>query len=206
MRSKLYLASGSYARRQLLTQMHLSFELLKQDADESKCDWGLALPQVVQNIAAYKMNHVLMPEASLERETCFVLTADTLCLDKEGNLQGKPYDREDAITKIKKSRGGITAGTAFCLDRKVYRHGAWSTQERIERYVEAYFEFEVPDHLIAEYITASRCLETAGAIVIEGYGFQFLKRIEGSFTTILGLPVFELRQALEHISFFDSAN
>lgn len=201
MRPKFYLASGSYARRMLLADMQIPFEVLTQNADESKCDWGLGMPQTVRTIATYKMHHVIMPQA-IEGEVCFVLTADTLCLDHEGNLQGKPADYADAVSKIKASRGGVKAGTAFCLDKKIFKHGVWQTEQRIERYVEAYFEFEVPDHVIDEYIAKSRCLETAGAIVIEGYGFQFLKRIDGSFTTILGLPLFELRQALEELSYF----
>ncbi len=202
MKHNLLLASGSFARKQLLQEARIPFSVVQQSADESACDWGMPLPLVVKSIAAHKMNHVLLPEGNHEGERCFVLTADTLCLDSEGRLQGKPENYADAVAKIKASRGGVRAGTAFCLDCKVWKNGSWHLEQRIDRYVEAYFEFEIPDHLIEHYIESSRCLETAGAIVIEGYGFQFLKRVDGSFTTILGLPLFEVREALHEVGFW----
>ena len=186
----LLLASSSKSRQLLLREVTIPFKVIPQSADELSCDWTLPLPQVVRNIAALKMDHAQIP-VSKEGDRCFVLTADTLCLDKQGNLQGKPTDYEDGVAKIKASRGGARAGTAFCLDRKLWKSGAWHIEERIEQYVEAYYEFEVPDHWVENYIKTSGCLETAGAIVIEGYGQQFLKRVEGSYSTIIGLPLFE---------------
>lgn len=202
MEHSLLLASGSFARRQLLQEARIPFSVIHQSADESACDWGMSLPQVVRSIAVHKMSHALLPRGSKEGEKCFVLTADTLCLDNQGRLQGKPEDCADAVAKIKASRGGVRAGTAFCLDRKIWHSESWHLEQRIERYVDAYFEFDVPDHCIDQYIAQTRCLETAGAIVIEGYGFQFLKRVDGSFTTILGLPLFEVREALHEIGFW----
>ncbi len=197
----LLLASSSKSRQQLLSEIQIPFKVISQSADETRCDWGLPLPQVVRTIAALKMDHAQLPQGK-EGEVCYVLTADTLCMDKNGQLQGKPADYADAVAKIKSSRGGAQCGTALCLDLKVWQKGAWQLDKRIERYVQAYYEFEVPDHLIEPYIANSRCLETAGAIVIEGYGQQFLKKVEGSYSSIIGLPLFEVREALEDIGFF----
>ncbi|MCX5922118.1 MAG: Maf family protein [Candidatus Dependentiae bacterium] len=46
-------------------------------------------------------------------------------------------------------------------------------------------------------------LEAAHTIAIEEFGAQFLKVIHGSYLTIVGLPLFELREALEELDFFD---
>jgi septum formation protein len=196
----LLLASSSYSRQQLLREMQIPFQVILQSANEAHCDWSRTLPEVVRDIASYKMAHAQIPDGS-EGEHCFVLTADTLSLDKNGRLQGKPENRTDAIAKIRQSRGGSHVGTAFCLDKKVYKQGKWLVAQRIERYVQAYYEFEVPDAWIECYLDHSLGLQASGAIAIEGYGLQFLKRIEGSFTTIVGLPLFEVRQALEELGF-----
>jgi nucleoside triphosphate pyrophosphatase len=196
----LLLASSSLSRQQLLKEIQICFQVIPQLANETHCDWSRTLPEVVRDIAAYKMAHAQIPEGA-EGEHCFVLTADTLSLDKNGTLQGKPESRADAIAKIKQSRGGSWVGTAFCLDKKIYKQGKWIVDQRIERYVQAYYEFEVPDHWLERYLDHSLGLQASGAIAIEGYGLQFLKCIEGSFTTIVGLPLFEVRIALEEIGF-----
>lgn len=201
MAKKLYLGSKSPSRQLLLQEIQLPFTVVGQDADETKCDWALPLPQVVASIARYKMDHVVLPAGS-EGEICFVLTADTLSQDPNGDLQGKAVDRDDAIAKLKAARGVSYVGTAFCLDKKIWRNGAWSLEQRIERYVQAAYVFDVPDKWIETYLEKSMGLNTAGAIAVEGFGLQFLKMVNGSFSTIVGLPLFELREALEELGFF----
>jgi septum formation protein len=197
----LYIASKSSSRKMLLEQMGINFTVIEQNADESKCDWSMPLQRVVENIAQYKMDHALMPIGQ-EGEIAFVLTADTLGEDTTGAVTGKPTDVADAIEKIKRACGRNRCGTAFCLEKKIYQDGKWRTQQRIVRYVEASFEFDIPHDLIAEYIRVSGALETAGAIKIEGYGAQFFKSINGSYSTIVGLPLFELRAALTQLGFY----
>lgn len=197
----LYLGSKSASRQMLLKQAHIPFTLVGQDADESACDWALPLQKVVESIAVYKMEHVILP-AGKEGEICFVLTADTLSQDATGAIHGKPTDRDDAIIKIKAARAGMRTGTAFCLDKKVWRSGSWHLERRIEQFVDARYEFIVPDEWIENYLTISFGLNCSGAIAIEDYGGLFLKMVQGSYTTIVGLPLFELREQLEEIGFF----
>ncbi len=45
------------------------------------------------------------------------------------------------------------------------------------------------------------CLKIAGALHVEGYGSQFIKSIEGSYTAIIGLSMFELRKALQQLRY-----
>ena len=201
MNHSLYLASKSPSRKKLLERAGITFEILEQEADESQCDWGMPLRQVVESIAAHKMKHVIMPQAT-EGQVIFVLTADTLSIDTTGAISGKPTNMEDAIAKIKAARGGTNrCGTAFNIQKKVFKNGTWNLLQGHMGYAEATYEFEVPDECIEEYIQSSGALEAAGAIKIED-GPQFLKFVNGSYTAIIGLPMYELFTSLKRMDFF----
>ncbi len=201
MKYTLYLASQSYSRQQLLKEAEIPFQLLSQDADESACDWGVPLDRLVSSISLHKMNHVTLP-AGKEGDTILVITADTLSQDANGVMQGKPKDRKDAIAKIKQARHGTKLGTAFCLDKKVYQQGEWSIAERIHEVVRAEYLFYVPDKWIEQYLEKSIGLSCSNAIAVELFGAQFLKHVRGSYSTVVGLPMYEVREALERMGFF----
>lgn len=197
----LYLASKSASRHKLLIDSLIPFTVIGQEADEAKCDWGLPLEQLVQSISRYKMEHAILPQGK-EGDVCFVLTADTLSQDLDGTINGKPMDRADAVAMINRAREGSRLATAFCLERKIYRDDTWIADKRIERCVTAQYIFAIPDEWVEPYIDATIALSASNAIVIDGFGAQFLKTIDGSYSTIIGLPMFELREALEQLGFF----
>lgn len=201
MKQILLLGSKSPSRKELLVQSKISFEVIQQDADETVCDWNLPLEQLVKSIALHKMAHVILPTGN-EGDVCFVLTADTLSQDMDGNIHGKPIDRKDARIKIIAARKGSRLCTGFCLDKKVWIKGKWQVEKRIEKQVSAHYLFDIPDEWIDRYLDNSVGLHASNAIAIEGYGGQFLRSVQGSYTTIVGLPLYELRQALEQIGFF----
>lgn len=197
----LYVASQSPMRRALLTQARIPFTLIEQSADESACDWSQEPKALARAIALSKMNHARVP-ASPSSTVCFVLTADTICVDREGTSHGKPRDEKDAFHMLTLWRHGSTVITAFCLDKKAWAHGSWQTIERIEESVTSSVEFSVPDVWFQEYLAHTPAMNCAGAMQIEDYGFQFVKSITGSYTNIVGLPLFEVREALTKLGFF----
>jgi len=199
----LFLGSQSPSRQQLLREAQIQFQIVTQSADESACDWGLPWQQLVEQIALYKMEHAQLPDHAKDLSSCFVLTADTMGIDVDGVVHGKPVDTQDAIQKIKALRRGGKFGTAFCLDHKQYKEGQWYLKERIRQFVATSYEFDMPDSWIEKYFAVMpNYLQVSGAITVEGFGAQFLKSIDGSYTTILGLPMYELRVALQEIGFF----
>ncbi len=199
----LYLGSQSPSRQQLLREARIPFTLVDQDADERSCDWGLPAEQLVLHIARKKMERVVLP-AGTDGQTCFVLTADTLTHDKQGRVYGKPENREQAKHNVKLFRDGCTVGTAFCLEKRTWRDDAWQPVERIEKYVAAQCVIAIPDELIDHYFdTMPGALHASGGIMVDSFGAQFVKQMSGSYTTILGLPMFELREALATLHFFD---
>lgn len=197
----LLLASKSHSRQKLMHEAQIPFSIIGQDADESQCDWSLPLEKVVRSIAHYKMEHAIMPQAK-EGDICFVLTADTLSQDLDGTINGKPENHDDAVRMIKSARQGSRLFTAFCLDRKKFVHNSWQTEARIESCVGARYIFDIPDAWIESYIKNTIALSASNAIVIDDFGAQFLKTVDGSYSTIIGLPMVELREALEKLEFF----
>jgi septum formation protein len=202
MKNKLYLGSKSQTRQRILNEANIDFILVDQDADEAKCDWGLPLKQLVESIAVYKMQHVCLPEGK-ENEVCFVLTADTLAQDLDETIQGKPINRDDAIKKIISARSGSRLATAFCLEKRIFISGQWETQDRTIECVETRYIFDIPDQFIDEYLKQTIALKVAGGMYIEEYGCQFLKLVDGSYSTILGLPMYELRIVLQKLGYWN---
>lgn len=198
----LYLGSKSTSRRMLLDQAKIPYMLVEQDADEGQCDWTQTLQKVTEDIALYKMSQLILPLGQKEGDICYVLTADTLSVDAQGMISGKPVDRQDAIKKIKQARDGMLTGTSFCLDKRLWHNNAWQVSKRICRYVEATYEFIVPDEMIETYLDNSLGMKGTQAIAVEEYGAQFLKVVHGSYTAIVGLPVFEVREELKKLGFF----
>ena len=196
------LGSQSSSRQELLRQAEIPFRLVKQDSDEACCDWNRPFNEIVASIARSKMDHVILPEGT-QGECCFVLTADTMTLSPEGEIFGKPVDRDDAIKKLKSARDGAVTGTAFCLDKKIWSQGTWITYKRIEQFAQGTCSFDVPDEWLDIYLSRPFVYNCAGALFVDGYGAQFVRDVQGSYTAIMGLPMFELRQALTALGFFD---
>lgn len=202
MNNILLLASKSKSRRLLLAHAAISYVLLDQEADEAACDWGMPLQKLVESIAVHKMAQVIMPNVK-EGQELFVLTADTLTQNAQGAILGKPTSREDARNMITSLRqGSARVGTAFCLDKKIYKFNEWQVVDRKLVFVEARCDFKVPEHWIDRYLTHSPALHCSGSMAIDDYGAQFLQTLDGSYTTILGLPMCELRGNLELLGFY----
>lgn len=200
-RIPLLVASSSKSRRQLLQQMAIPFEIIAHTADESSVSLDRPLAEAVTLIAQMKMAHTIIADYAHER--AFVLTADTLSADKNGILHTKPINKEDAIKKIKALRGTSHVATSFCLERRVKKNNQWHTEQQLQKLVTASCTIDIPDAWIEQYLTTvPESLQASGALTIEGFGAQFIKTINGSYTTIIGLPLFELRIALEAMGFY----
>lgn len=198
----LFLASKSSSRKKLLHQANIPFAIIDQQADESFVDWQQPLDQLVTAIARHKMEQLMIPPGTHDGQYAFIITADTMSQHADGTVNGKPKNRADAHEKIKKARQGNRLCTAFCLDKRIWHDGQWHLERRIERCVKATLFYDVPDELIDYYLDHSHALSASGAIAVEDFGLQFLKSVTGSYTAIIGLPLFELRQELMALGFF----
>ena len=203
MKHVLLLASKSLPRQKLLQEAHIPFMVIEQHADEAQCDWALPFEHLLGSIAVHKMNHAVLAQGH-EGETCFVLTADSMVQTNEGTILGKPRDKEEARAMIQAAREGGTVASAFCLDKKVCKNHSWVVETRKQRCVSASFELAISDAWIETYLEQEPHYTTiAGGLSIEGCGMQFLKSLQGSYTAALGLPMYELREELELLGFFE---
>lgn len=198
----LYVASSSASRKHLLEQAKISFQVIDQHADESLISTQQPLHDVVMQIAHLKMQHVSIP-IGLQGDVRFLLTADTLGVTAAGRVLCKPVDRADAVSMLHDARQGVVLTvTGFCVRKIQYIDGSWEVLQEILDYDQASSIFDVPDTWIDFYLDSIPFLSVSGAISIEGVGGQFLKSVDGSYETIVGLPMYKLRKALEHLGFY----
>lgn len=202
MKHILYLASESQSRKRLLELAHIPFTIISQTADESLCSLQQPLDGLVQEIAELKMNHIVLPVGK-EGEIAYFLTADTMTIDPHGQFHGKPVDRQSAIAMLKACRQGAIVGTAFCLERKVYMHNQWHTQECITGYDRAWCVVDIPDEFLDFYLDQVPYTSVSGGITIESFGEQFVKEINGCYSAIIGLPMYKVRDALYKLGFYN---
>lgn len=206
----LLLASKSLSRKNLLEKSHIPFLLIKQKINEDNIDFDLSLEENVKNIAISKINQVDINYENfnhklLNKEIKFILAADTLGQDSNNTILGKPKDYNDAVSKLITLKNKVNfCATAFVLDKRVYdlSTNSWITKDRVIKVVRSEYIFIIPDYYIDYYLKNSNALSASGAISIENLGMQFLKCVNGSYSSILGLPLFELREELERLNFF----
>ncbi len=198
----LYIASNSASRKNLLEQARIPFIVIDQDADESLVPIDQPLVDIVLQIAQLKMQHARIPFGVQEGQICFVLTADTLGLTRAGRVLCKPVDRNDAITMLQQARLGTLTVTGFCLRRLRWEKNSWVLEQEIIDADQAESIFDVSDLFLDFYLDAIPFLSVSGAISIEGVGGQFLHSVDGSYESVVGLPMFKLRCALSKLGFY----
>lgn len=199
----LYLASSSSSRQKLLDESQIPFIAIGHNADEDSVDKKLPFKKLILEIARLKMEHAQLPKGQKEGEEIFVLSADSMGYDEKGIVHGKSKNRADAVEKIRTLSGKLlTSATAFCLDKKRWSDNKWKLIARKESVVESQCKFKVIEKWIDRYLKYSWAMKSAGAISIELYGAQFLEWLNGSYSAVMGLPLYELREALDELNFF----
>jgi septum formation protein len=203
---KVYIASGSRVRHMLLEQARIPFSVVSHlSAEDFVYQSSMTVSDYVTLITADKMKHACLPSLAANEDELYLLTADTLAYaTASGRILAKPRDRDEARLMLNLyKKEPIVVATAFCLEKREKKENSWLTVYSHTECITSNVEFHVDEELIDHYLdTVPHALASSGAGVIEGYGFTFLKKIEGSYTAILGLPLFELHQALKKSDFF----
>ncbi|MDB1145209.1 MAG: Maf family protein [Alcaligenaceae bacterium] len=188
----IYLASASPRRAELLDQMKIPYEVLKVPSSGSEDEprqRGESPAEYVVRTAQDKMNNALACFSAEERLGVTILTADTTVFQGDV-IYDKPKNAEDVFNTLSELSGkSHQVHTAIVL----YHAG--------ERYVlvnenTVYMrELSMDDKLL--YEASGEPYGKAGAYAIQGLGAAFVSRIEGSYSGIMGLPIFELMQLLK---------
>jgi len=183
----LYLASASPRRQELLTQLGVNFSIVEHDVDEVVRE--NESPEVyVERLAVEKANSGLQPdEVGIP-----VLGADTIVVC-DGVILEKPKDKGDAAVMLKRLSGrSHQVLTAVALD---------NGNRKVSVVVSSTVWFGVvSDEDAARYWATGEPCDKAGGYGIQGLGGSFVSRIEGSYSAVVGLPIYETGQLLTQFS------
>ncbi len=188
---QFYLASRSPRRQEILSQLGLHFAVLAADIDESVLADEKAEHYVLR-LAEQKALAVYAKLPQLEADTkqkLPVLAADTtVCVN--GEILGKPEDDKDALAMLLRLVDGWhEVHTALALATEQGVHLALSSS-RVQFAAVSTTELQA-------YIATGEPRDKAGAYGIQGLASTFIQRIEGSYSGIMGLPIFETTQLLK---------
>lgn len=180
---QLILASASPRRRELLSKLPYPFEIIPAEGEEVSSQTEPT--EIVKELAAHKAQEVFAvhPDA-------VVLGCDTV-VDFDGQVMGKPRDREDALHMLRALSGNVHfVHTGVCVLSSVRN---WLFCDSTEVHFRVLSEEE-----IVKYVDAGEAYGKAGA-----YGIQddsrFVSHIVGDYDNVVGLPIYRIKEILETI-------
>ncbi len=194
----IYLASRSPRRRELLSQIGVRFHMLMfRDKPETDPDLDEAVHEdetptaYVERIARAKAQAGWRRLEQRNLPRAAVLAADTT-VAIDGRILGKPADRRDAAAMLAALSGRRhEVFSAVALKYEAQLECAVSVSE---------VDFKVlGDDEIRQYVATGECDDKAGAYAIQGRAAQFVSALHGSFSGVMGLPLFETAQLLERM-------
>ncbi|NLB65929.1 MAG: septum formation inhibitor Maf [Lentisphaerae bacterium] len=188
-RRQLVLASASPRRCEYLRLLGYSFELAAPATEERQRPGEGAVDYVVRN-AREKAQAV----AAEKPDNAVVIAADTVVV-LEGRILEKPKSAEDARDMLMALSGRThQVISGFCVKGPAQD---FSPRERAAAAVTDVVFKELSDQEIAAYVASGEPMDKAGAYAIQGRAAYMVRRIEGSYSNVVGLPLTELVETLE---------
>lgn len=198
----IYLASQSPRRQELLQQLGVRFEPLPPRADEDAEALEVEQPgetaaHYVLRVCAAKAEAACARLAASQQRPAPVLVADTT-VTIDGAILGKPADAANAHAMLTRLAGHThEVLTAVAV---IDAHGRMLPPALSRSHV---CFAEMPSAVLARYIASGEPFGKAGAYGIQGRAAEFIERIDGSYSGIMGLPLFETATLLRaaHVDF-----
>ncbi len=180
----ILLASASPRRRELLAQIGVACEVVAVALDETPRPDEAAEVYVVRlALAKAQAGHILLPGRT-------VLGADTAVVT-DGVILGKPRDRADGLAMLERLSGRthhVYTGVALV-------DGAGEAHTRLSVSSVTFRTLAAAER--AAYWASGEPADKAGGYAIQGRAAMFVARLEGSFSGVMGLPLFETAELLE---------
>jgi septum formation protein len=185
---KLILASASPRRQQMLRDLGLAFEVRAPGIDESRLRGEHALAYV-QRLAREKAENIADAHSPENSREWAVLAADTVVV--HGTLVlGKPRNEIDALKMLRKLSGSThEVITAFCWKSAKSCHVGHSRTKVTF--------IDMPDAFWKWYISTGEPMDKAGAYAAQGIGMSFIKKVSGSYSNVVGLPLSQVLEVFE---------
>lgn len=191
----LILASSSPRRREFIASLQIPYTIHKPDIDETQLPDETPLAYV-RRLASAKAHTIAQqmtaPATILAADTVVILAADTIGIDAQGELLGKPDSPDMAREMLMRLRNRphlvITAFTVQTLG---------AMPQRISEMVQTrVFMRDYSDAEIEAYIATGDPFDKAGSYAIQHPAFMPVARIEGCYTNVVGLPLCAVKRAL----------
>jgi septum formation protein len=194
----LYLASQSPRRRQLLEQLGVSYRLLApnmdgdvgEDAEAIELELpGEAPKHYVERVTALKLDAALLRRQRRGLPAAPVLCSDTT-VSMGRKIFGKPEDAKHAADMLTQ----LSGKTHRVLTAVAIQHG----QHRMSALSVSRVKFEaLSPGQISDYVASGEPLGKAGAYAVQGRAAAWISHISGSYSGIMGLPMFETARLLK---------
>jgi len=196
MMKKLILASQSPRRKALLGQLGYQFSAIVADIDESLCEHENAKDYVLRlaKEKALAIFHTLTHE---QQKQSLVLGADT-CVVIDGIILGKPANEAECIeTLLRLENNQHQVLTAIAIASYVAKGVEAGTVDVQSKVIETHVCFKaLTVSEIKHYWHTGEPCDKAGSYAIQGIGGQFVTTINGSYSAVVGLPLYETAQLL----------
>lgn len=183
------LASTSSRRRAILARLHVPFEVQPANIDERPLP-GESPIETAKRVALAKAKAVALAGMS-----GIVLGSDTIVV-LDGNILGKPRDREEAFKMLRSLRGRahdvITGIALLNNDNGGVYVSATTTKVWMRHY---------SDKEMVEYIDSGDAYDKAGAYAIQNNILRPAERIEGCYLNVVGLPLCEVAKGLIEVGY-----
>lgn len=182
---RIFLASQSPRRRELLGQIGVEFEVVDVDVPERR-EPGESPQDYVSRVAREKAGAGLLQLGAVPG--ALVLGADTeVVLDEE--VFGKPADAADAAAMLRRLSGRAhrVVSTVWLVDAGREEHATSLSTVQFMPLDEA---------TIAAYVASGEAFGRAGAYAIQGRAGRFVRHLEGSYSGVMGLPLYETGELL----------
>ncbi|HUG79930.1 MAG TPA: Maf family protein [Burkholderiales bacterium] len=195
----IYLASRSPRRRELLSQIGVRFHLLLfrsrpgegPEVDETPAE-GESPSAYVERVARAKADAGWRRMLQRNLPPAPVLAADTTVALEE-RILGKPANRQEAAEMLATLAGRThEVLTAVALKRDDWLESTLSRSQ--VRFA------ELSQEQIAQYVATGECDDKAGAYAIQGRAARFITELHGSYSGVMGLPLYETSQLLERLA------
>lgn len=187
---QLYLASSSPRRRELLASVGLRFAVVSAEIDETRHS-GEPPDVWVARLATDKARQAVLRLTGINWNKRPVLAADT-CVVVDREVFGKPKDPDDAVYMLKR----LTGRSHQVLTAVTVHRG----QDEFSAISRSLVKIKpLADEEIKRYCHGSEPMDKAGAYAIQGLASGFVEHLEGSFTGVMGLPMYELRTLLNRV-------
>ncbi|MBP6346179.1 MAG: septum formation inhibitor Maf [Neisseriaceae bacterium] len=184
----IYLASGSPRRHELIQQLGLATQKLPSDIDETPLPLEAA-QAYTERMAYEKSLHAQAYLSAQNLASAPILTADT-SVALNGQIFGKPTDAAHAAAMLS-ALAGQTHQVITVVG--VFHQGQYQHVTQISEVTFA----PLSASQIERYIATGEPMDKAGAYGIQGIGGVLVSHLSGSFTGVMGLPLFETAQLLK---------